>query len=280
MTLLKQDTSAGGTPRGTVLILCGGVEDSSTGRPKRDAEARLFKLESLSSLAQWASLQYGYEGLNLLPKKDKGKGIASSFRSMSMGSGPSVKLPPMSEPNGVDLARRWAGDYTVLPVGGKAVLAMATHITSSEMAIALATPDSVVLHQGKVTQSGSFSFSPAKTFYIPFPPTTISIVELEIPGSVPEVTSDCSSSLFEWDDDRTESTLGEGVVGGLLGLFVTFAGARGCVVRTNDLRIVELKKGGRGEWLPAQKVTLVQGEIYVFTRGTSSFLFGVSGRDY
>lgn len=224
MTMLKQDTLSDGTHRGTVLVLCGGVEDGTSSRPKRDAECRLYKLESLTSLAQWAAHQYGYGGIDLLPKKDKGKGIASSFRSLSRGSSSSSTKPAGTvDPEGINLARRWAAEYTVLPVGDRAVLGMATHTTKTEMAIALATPDSVVLHLGKVTSTGSFSFAPAKAFYVPFPPKTISIVELEIPGSIPETMDDCSSSLFEWDDDRTESTLGEGVVGGLLGLFVTFA---------------------------------------------------------
>lgn len=282
MTILKQDAGNGGTPRGSVLVLCGGSEDGQSGRPKRDAEARVWKLESLASLARWSALQeVDYDGLELGPPKGKGKGVASGFRAFSRsvsssGSTSSSTNRTIRPPNGYDLALRWSTDYTVLPSGHQPVLAMTTNITATEMSIALATPESIVLHSGRITETGSYSFSPAKTFYIPFAPTSVSIVELEIPGSVVSVESDGSSSLFEWDDDRSESSLGEGVVGGVLGLFITFSGARGCVIRTNDLKIVELKKGGRGDWLPMQKVRLPQGEVYTFTRGSSSFIFGVS----
>lgn len=282
MTLLKQDVGNGGTPRGSVLVLCGGTEDGQSGRPKKDAEARVWKLESLASLARWTARQdVDYDGLELSAPKGKGKGVASGFRAFSRGgsgsgSASSSMVVNARQPNGYDLALRWARDYTVLPSGNRPVLAMTTHITVTEMSIALATPESIVLHSGRVTETASYSFSPAKTFYIPFPPTTVSIVELEIPGSLAESIDDCSSSLFEWDGDRSEYSLGEGVVGGVLGLFITFSGGRGCVIRTDDLKIVELKKGGRGDWLPVQKVRLPDSEAYTFTRGSSTFILGVS----
>jgi hypothetical protein len=157
---------------------------------------------------------------------------------------------------------------------------MTTHITATDMSVALATPESVVLHLGRVTGTGSYSFSPAKTFYVPFAPTSVSIVELEIPGIMADGLSDCSTSLFEWDGDETAPGLGEVVVGAVLGLFVTFSGGRGCVIRTDDLKIVELKKGGRGDWLPAQRVQLQESETYTFTRGSSSFILGVSCQQF
>ncbi|WVQ84090.1 hypothetical protein IAT38_006235 [Cryptococcus sp. DSM 104549] len=61
--------NGGSTPRGTVLLLCGGAPDSShPGRPKRGsgAHVRLYKLESLVSLARWSALQAkGYAGLDM-----------------------------------------------------------------------------------------------------------------------------------------------------------------------------------------------------------------------
>ena len=286
MVLLRQDydKNANTDPR-RVLMFCGGTEEGSTGRPKREGEVRVWKLQALINLARWAADQEDYPGLDLAVKKNKGKGVASSFRGLSLGGSKGSKAASSSssssfsrqqpEPAGVEDASRWAADYVPLPSGGQAVLTVATHITSDAIHIALATPTSIILHSGKIQPSGSSSFSPPRTYYVPFAPTTLSLAELEVPGSIARASDDRASSVFEWDDDQSAVGLGESVVGDLLGLYVTFQGARGCVIRTTDMGMVELRKGGRGEWLPLEKVVVGSGEVYVFTRGTSSFLFSV-----
>ena len=281
LKVLKYERGQGNNLKGSVLVLCGGSEDGSNARPRKDSEARVWKLESLFHLAQWAMTLEDSDAIDLSPKSGKGKGKALPFRGMSFaGSSSSSKAPHRTsrEPKRSEMAHRWAADFTLLPTGTgpSTILAIASHITGTEMSLALATPNSIVLHQGQVTSTGSFAFSPAKIFYIPFSPTAISLIDLEIVGSISDTLNDASSSLFEWDDAASEMSLGEGVVGGTLGLFVTFSGARGCVIRTSDSGVVELKKGGRGEWMPVIKVKLPTGEVNVFTRGTSSFLFTVS----
>ena len=252
--------------KGSVLVHCGGTEDGSSGRPKKDAEARIYKLESLHSLAKWTRAQTNYGGLELEVKK-KGKGLSLPF------SKPETKRSP-SDRAGEELARAWAGNYTTLSATN--VLAVTTQITPNEINLGMATPNSIVVHTGTATPNGQFAFAAPQTFYIPFAPSSISFIEMEIMGTLPEVRQDNESSLFEWDDAESIMDIGEATVGATLGVFCTFPGARGCVIRTGDSGVVELKKGGRGEWHPVQKVMSGDVEVYLFTRGSETFIFPVS----
>ena len=276
MKLLRHDGS-NEAPRGTVLFHCGGIEDGSTGRPKKDAEARVYKLDALLGLARWASQQDDYEGLDLGASR-KGKGKAFSIKG-SFNS----KTPPKrtsASRQGEDLAVAWANEYNTLPGDTTNVMSISTFIKPEEINIAVSTPNSIIVHVGTQTPAGPYTFAPPRPFYIPFTPTTFSFVELEIQGSLPESREDNGSSLFEWDDAESIMDIGEAVVGRTLGLFTTFTGARGCVIRTADSGVVELKKGGRGEWLQLQRVRSGEAEVYLFTRGAETFVFPVGALAY
>ena len=274
MKLIRIDRSKVEAPRGSVLFHCAGIEDGTSGRPKRDAEARVWKLEVLIALAKWARQQTDYDGLDLAVSR-KGKARAFSLRGgFSNRSLPSNRQPSASR-LGEDLAMAWAGEFTSLPGEATNVMSIATFLQPHELNIALSTPNSIIVHTGSQTSTGSYAFTPPKTFYIPFTPTSFAFVELEIQGSLPDTRLDNSSSLFEWDDAESIMDIGEAVIGRTLGLFVTFSGARGCVIRTADSGVVELKKGGRGDWLGLQKVGGGVEEVYAFTRGSETFIFPV-----
>jgi hypothetical protein len=285
--VLRITEEEGKTPKGSVLVLCGGVEDpNSPGKPKvkgGEVEARVWKLGSLASLGRWsATLGDQWEGLDLTPpKKGKGKGKEKSTTPIVSGSrlrGDGSSTRPISQEE-LDLAKEWTAAHVSLPTSTSTkpadIISVATRTDEPEIFVAIATPSHVLLHIGQSSSSG-FSFRMCKVFYLPFAPSRIGLLELGRNVIAPPNRGE--SRGLSMDDKNQDLPRREP---GVLGVYVSF-GNRACVIRTDNSAVVDFKppsgrgdmKGG-GEWGEMQAFMVGGTEMYLFTRGSETLVYPV-----
>lgn len=298
---VEDEKSGGGkTPRGSVMLLCGGQEDPKTpGQPKRKGggvEVRVWRLGSLASLARWsAEREPGWKGLEMGPPplveskkaptqaqaQGKGKGLFSAFKRTTSSDRPGVMSPDTAvssrgglattvpDPGvpGVQLARAWANDWLGLvgsTTGKPADILGATHRQHRDtMYIAISTTSHILLHVGQVSPSG-ITFRSTRKFYLPFAPSAIGLLDVS--------------------DDAREVRGGETS----LGIWVSFAGGGGggggaaSVIRNSDSAVLDFKPPsgqGRGkskgsvEWTGVQSVRAKGREYYAFARGSETIVY-------
>ncbi|WVF70031.1 hypothetical protein IAT40_004817 [Kwoniella sp. CBS 6097] len=228
------------TPKGTIAVLCGGVEDSSKiSKPKRSSgsELRLYSLSSLISLARYSALQpKSYAGIGLCPIPAGGKGKDRSkeiewtmIDRSSIGSLRSLSLTdPTPAPASSELPLAWSKDYTLLPCGGSSgggggkggassdVQLLTTFSSPARIFVAVGTSTHVVIHgcypsPFEEEERGNLRFNASRTFYLPAQPSSISFIklpsnDLPIPqdavgnGNGYEDGANDVSSLFSYDD--------------------------------------------------------------------------------
>ena len=168
--VLSASGEAGKTPRGAVLLHVGG-----DGK-KKGAEACVWKLESLVSLARWSATQdAAHGGIDLNPRS-KGKGR------------------PRDTGTEAGLAEAWARDFVTLPT--KDVLGVSSTI-GTEILVAAGTKEAIVLYAGGPTSTSAYTLKGKKSFYLPSPAVHMGFISLATP-----VTND------EGDWERDEIGLG------------------------------------------------------------------------
>ncbi|WVQ97852.1 hypothetical protein IAU59_004968 [Kwoniella sp. CBS 9459] len=236
------------TPKGTIAVLCGGIEDSSKlSRPKRSSgsELRLYSLSSLISLARYAAMQpKSYAGIDLTPLvggKGKGKSKDVEWTMIDRSSIGSLRHLSLTEPTPTagpalpasELPSAWSKDYTVLPsgsgsgAGGKGSLSdvqlVATYTSQARVFIAVGSSTHVIIHgcfPPPVSEEGrgDLRFNASRTFYLPAQPTSISFIklpsnDLPIPSDGHEHAdeTDDAASLFSYDDRASIHTGGDRV---------------------------------------------------------------------
>jgi hypothetical protein len=284
--VLRITAEEGRTPKGSALVLCGGVEDpNNPGKPKSkggEVEARVWKLGSLASLGRWAAtLGENWEGLDLTPppkKTGKGKGKekapvnGAGARSIAAGTSPGR---PISEEE-LRMAKDWSSAFVSLPTSTSAkpadIISVATRTHEPEIYVAIATPSHVLLHIGQSSASG-FSFRACKIFYLPMGPARIGLIELARNAIAPLSRRESRDSL---EKDRTWPEPG------ILGIYVSF-GSRACVIRSDNSAVVDFQppsgrgRGrGSGEWGDMQPFRVHDTEMYLFTRGSETLIYPVS----
>ncbi|OCF37536.1 hypothetical protein I316_00661 [Kwoniella heveanensis BCC8398] len=235
----RERGAASHTPKGTIAVLCGGVEDSSRiSRPKRSSgsELRLYSLSSMISLARYSAMQpKSYAGIDLSPVptgkgKSKSKEIEwTMIDRSSIGYLRSLSLlDPSPAPAFSELPLAWSKAYTLLPSssgsgggsGGKGgasdVQLLATYSSSARIFVAVGTSTHVVIHGCYPSafdeeERGNLRFNASRTFYLPAQPVSISFIKLpSYDLSIPQEQgvngygyvneADDVASLFSYDD--------------------------------------------------------------------------------
>ncbi|WWD22135.1 hypothetical protein CI109_106624 [Kwoniella shandongensis] len=219
------DVQRGNPVRGSVMVLCGGIEDpNKPGKPKKGtgAEVRVYKLENLTSLAQWSSIQHpSYTGIDLAPAPalrgaGKGKGKEGiewiKFGSHGLNLGPSPTslrtlsltdppVPPRSDPNSNSLPLSWTKDHFVLPSTASTSssasssssdgLTTAIFTSPERLFVAIATTTHIIIHGGfpTVGDPASCTFTASRSFYLPVPPSYVSFLRLPSTNISPNTPS-------------------------------------------------------------------------------------------
>lgn len=251
------------TPKGSIAILCGGVEDPARpGRPKPksgEVEVRIWRLGSLASLARWTSSEGArWKGLDMTPEGKKGKGkeksILSIFKPKRTNSTP-MELKDEKSPD-LLLAKAWSADWIKLDPasGGKSadVLSFSLRQQADDVYLAIATTSHILLHVGIVVPSG-VSFRSTRKFYLPFAPSAMGLLEVLTPTGDPS-----------------------------LGIWISFAtgmGGMASVIRNSDSAVLDFKppsgQGGKGAegWAEMQNIWSNGKELYSFSRGYETVVY-------
>ncbi|KAK4686575.1 hypothetical protein P7C73_g3543, partial [Tremellales sp. Uapishka_1] len=276
------------TPRGSILVLCGGREDSSRpGKPSgKDVEVRVWKLESLVSLVRWSSVQRSpWTGLDM---SRKGKAKVSARGIFGRSAPQSSTGRSASEADTETLTTAWAQDHIVLPKVSSDVVALSSWTDTATTLIAVGTINCILLFEKE-----QVSYRLAKTFYLPSPPLEVSFLELDTAMTAEtQIVDRCSGTTTRNDEDDSIFGLERYIARGADtptvstnplpdAIFVSF-GTKACVIRIKDSVVMDMTAptGGsdrKGVWGNVVELQFHSGEGaqkgYLFTRGHQSFLY-------
>ncbi|WVQ76792.1 hypothetical protein IAR50_006466 [Cryptococcus sp. DSM 104548] len=225
------------TPKGSILLLCGGDEDpAQLGYPKKGsgAELRVYSLSSLVSLARWSALQQsGYQGRNMTPEGARAKGSGQwtmvdqfSIHPTFGAGGGQAEAPSASAGGQADLPKAWARDYIVLQRGTarersgsirrsgsighvavkhQDVLYATVWQGDGRVYVAAGMTSQAVIHEGTVDHDGLTTFTRRKSLALPGAPVWTGFMKLPGNGYMPgraesiDLADDDASTLFGFD---------------------------------------------------------------------------------
>ncbi|TYJ52687.1 hypothetical protein B9479_006693 [Cryptococcus floricola] len=224
----SRQSPSSSTPKGSILLFCGGNEDSAKlGHPKKGSgtEIRVYSLASLISLARWSALQQpGYQGRDMAPEGSRAKEW-TMVDQVSIHPLSDRQAPSASAGGQTDLPKAWSGDYTVLQrstasekignrrrsgsVGNVAVRSqdiLCTVVWRDEGRVYVASgmTSQAVVHEGTVDQDGMTTFIRKKSLALPAAPVWMGFMKLPENGFMPSRAesidlADDASSVFEYD---------------------------------------------------------------------------------